>query len=806
MKRVGKLISRYLLGAVVPYFLFSWVLLTVILFLQQASRYSELFFNVNIPGSLIWQLMIGLIPNVVAFTCPMAVLVGTIIGLSKMQGDSELTAIRATGVGNLQIALPIALLGVALSLFALFVNIKGVPFAAALVREVAMRSAISKFESPIEPGVFYSEIEGFTILARETDPQTGNLKSVFISQQDSANGVYRLITSDVGRIEIAGEATELVLENAAVVTIPEAETGGKYAFERIKDIRVALKTKRAELLDRLANSVRLPDEMGLADLTDVAATAEGKTKVEAQIILFRRFVMSLTPLIFCLLGTIMVLRFRRGGRGFGIVLALGALVGYYLVAFSGEQLARAGALPVAFASLLPILASVGAMLWLAYSPRFCFAETLSNFLGSRFEALKGRSSGLSFKNRLVDVTSGLRDFDISASVVWYFLLSTAFLLIVFLIFTAFDTWRFASTVEGGEWMLTKYLTFLVPFAYLQIAPSAAMIAALAAYAIKSRNNELVTWAAAGQSMFRLLLPCLGLALVLGAADFAIQETLAPRANQIQDSVRAELRSGGKPIQPKRLWTTEGKYIFSYVLGPPASDNETENAPSRPSGSQVRPTAPVKSETADSVANYGASDNDKGRLPKNLSNGSLVSDVIVLEFSGDKASLQTVYRANSGTFEGSEVGLSNVIAISRGADSLSEESRREVRLTTEFDPFRNVGGKPNHLSVRELEESASAASADSERYAYSVGVQKRLAALFVPVVVVLFSVPWGVSLRRAPMVSSLSVAVGLWLLFIGLTNVFEQYGISGSLPPFVAVWAPVFAFATLGIYLISRIRT
>lgn len=806
MKRVSWLISRYLLGAVVPYFLFSWVLLTVILFLQQASRYSELFFNVNIPSGLIWQLMIGLIPNVIAFTCPMAVLVGTIIGLSKLQGDSELTAIRAAGVGNVQIAVPIVVLGIVLSLFALFVNIKGVPFAAALVREVAMRSAISKFESPVEPGIFYTEIDGFTILARDSDPQTGYLKRVFISQLDTPNGVYRLITSDIGRIEIAGESTELVLENAAVITIPEAETGGKYAFERIKDIRVALKTKRAELLSRLANAVRLPDELGLDDLTDVAANAEGKTRTEAQIVLFRRFVMSLTPFIFCLLGMIMVLRFRRGGRGFGIALALAALIGYYLVAFSGEQLARTGVLPVPIASLLPFIASIAAMVWLAYSPKLHFAESISNFVASRLEKMKGRSSGLSLKNRLVDVTSGLRDFDITASVAWYFLFSTAFLLIVFLIFTAFDTWRFASTVENGGWMLTKYLTFLIPFAYLQIAPSAAMIAVLAAYAIKSRNNELVTWAAAGQSMFRLLLPCLALAILLGIADFAVQETIAPRANQIQDEVRAELRSGGKQVQQKRLWTTEGKYIFSYVLGSSrkdssASDNENAN---RSTTDLASPQGGISGDGDGS--NYRASDNERDKQNESVDLRTRVGDIIVLEFSGDRESLQTVYRARAGKFEGSKVELEDVVAVSRDSERLNETPMREVELSAKFDPFRNVGGKPNHLSVLELAESAKAASAESEQYAYSVGVQKRFASLFIPLIIVLFSAPWGISLRRAPMVSSLSVAVGLWLLFIGVTNVFEQYGISGSLPPVVAVWAPALAFATLGIYLISRIRT
>src|SRR5512140_1493283 len=116
MKQISWLISKYLVQAIVPYFLFSWLLLSVILFVQQASRFSDIFFSVNIPANLVWQLTVALIPNVIAFTCPMAVLVGTIIGLSKMQGDSELVAVRAAGVGNLQIIVPIVILGIALSI------------------------------------------------------------------------------------------------------------------------------------------------------------------------------------------------------------------------------------------------------------------------------------------------------------------------------------------------------------------------------------------------------------------------------------------------------------------------------------------------------------------------------------------------------------------------------------------------------------------------------------------------------------------------------------------------------------------
>ncbi len=57
-------------------------------------------------------------------------------------------------------------------------------------------------------------------------------------------------------------------------------------------------------------------------------------------------IVSITPLIFALLGTALVLRFNRGGKGFGIVLALAGLVIYYLIALFGEQLARTGEISV----------------------------------------------------------------------------------------------------------------------------------------------------------------------------------------------------------------------------------------------------------------------------------------------------------------------------------------------------------------------------------------------------------------------------------------------------------------------------
>jgi hypothetical protein len=79
--------------------------------------------------------------------------------------------------------------------FAFFINLKGVPLAAQIVRKVAVQSAIKKLESPIEPGVFNTEINGFTIYVKNVDFEKGTWKNIFIYTEDLQTNETRLITS-----------------------------------------------------------------------------------------------------------------------------------------------------------------------------------------------------------------------------------------------------------------------------------------------------------------------------------------------------------------------------------------------------------------------------------------------------------------------------------------------------------------------------------------------------------------------------------------------------------------------------------
>ncbi len=771
--RFGWTIFAYLIRAVVPYFVFSWLLLSVVLFVQQGSRFSDIFFSANIPSSLVWQLSFALIPNVIAFTCPMAALVGVIIGLTKMQADSELVAIKAAGIGHLSIFLPIIALGIVLSCFAFLVNLKGVPLAAGVVRQVALRTALYKLESPIEPGVFNTEVAGFTIYVKQGDIEKGSWKNIFVFNADENTGTTRLITSSSGRIDYSGDRSELVLKDAVSTTFSQPSGGEeKFFSERIGEVRYAVKTKRSEIVGRLNSGELSPEELGLSDLSNYAKSKDGRERVEARLLWQRRIMLSVTPLLFCLLGAALVLRYNRKSRGFAIVSALVALIAYYLLSFLGEQLARTGKIGVTAAALFPLVASAAVILWLLLSGRFPKVGRISELLREKVSALKPSMRGLSAPNLLRDLTTGLRDFDLAADLIKFYFLSLAFFGTVFLIFTAFELWKFAGTIDNGIGLLTRYLLYLIPFIYLQLAPSAAMIATLTTYVLKSRQNEIVTWTSAGQSVYRLLLPCFFFMTILGVVNWQIQERIAPTTNQVQDEVRTQIRSRGLTANRSgKLWVANDYRIYSFELDNNASDNAQ------------RP---------------------------NLSCSGVcsVKNLTIYEFARDNTRVQSVYRVQQARWDRNRIIFSSEgDRLDLGEDRIARSNvKTGMELAEDQNPFGEIRSKPSHLNSSETRQQAANSESEVEQRSFQVALQKKYSTAFLPIVIALFTAPFALSLSRTGKAATTGYAVGLWLLFMGVTSVFEQLGLNGTLDARVAIWGPLLLFALLGIFLLSRIRT
>lgn len=770
--KIGYKISSYILRSVTPYFLMSWLILTVILFLQQASRYSEIFFTPNLPSSFAWQIAGALIPNVIAYTCPMAVLVGVIVGLSRMQADSELVAIRSFGTGNLSILLPILIFGALLSAVSLAINVFGVPLAAQAVRAAALESALYKLKSPIEPGVFNTEIAGFTVYVKGGDVERGTWNDVVIFSEDGPGKASRLITSTEGRIDSEGQSSELVLKDASVTTFPAADGKEGIVTEQLGEFRLSIRTRRDEMVERLTLVQPSLEEMGLGSLATVAQTGNEKESREAKILIVRRLVLAVAPLIFCLLGTLMVLRYDRRGRGFGISLAIVVLVLYFLLSFAGEQLARSGSVSPIVGGLFPIVAAGVASAYFLIATRFPSIFDLREYLpkvSGRREGKVGRS--YRGTDVILDISTGIRDFDLIANVLKYYVLAIGFIGSIFIVFTAFELWRFASSFEQGTVLLLQYIAYLIPFIYLQVSSTAVLIAILTVLTIKSRQNEIVTWLTTGQSVYRLILPILVLMLFLGSLNFVAQEYVSTKSNIRQEALRQTIRNRGvEKKQGNRVWIAEKGSIYSFELEKSASDNGSP------------------------------------RMSFCISPCSL-KNISIYNFGVDKGELQSVYRIPGSVMEGTKLTAS--------------AGSREIELKPTGTETIDIGGKvidigfnltsgaarsPSQESAANLRSRLERTDSNIERRTLSVALERKYTSITLPMVIALLAIPFGIAIERRNRVTQIAYAVGLWLVFVVFSSVFEQFGLNGMLHPAIAVWSPVVLFAILGSYLISRIRT
>ena len=94
-----RILTRYILGEVLSHGVIGAALFTFVIFMRDLARILELVVRASAPVPSVAEIFFFTLPTALTVTIPMGVLVGILIGLSRMAADSEVTAMRAAGMG-----------------------------------------------------------------------------------------------------------------------------------------------------------------------------------------------------------------------------------------------------------------------------------------------------------------------------------------------------------------------------------------------------------------------------------------------------------------------------------------------------------------------------------------------------------------------------------------------------------------------------------------------------------------------------------------------------------------------------------
>ncbi|HEY6045209.1 MAG TPA: LptF/LptG family permease [Pyrinomonadaceae bacterium] len=757
-----RLIERYIIRAIVPYAVAAFVLLTGILFVQQSGRYFETIFQTIVPAGFMYHLALAIFPTVLIFTLPMSVLSGTIIGLGRMSSDSELVAMRAAGVSRWRMLVPALLIGAVATAVSLQLNLNEAPRAQQQLRAVAIRGALYKLDSPVEPQTFTTDIPGYAIYVREGDKSRGRWGGVFIQKADPDGG-STLITARSGRIDSSEEKSELVLEDAVQTRLPPAAaTNQQYVVERLAQLRVMIKTGRSDLLAKIQRPEVKADEMTFSELRQFISQSEDPAKRDASLILHKRLALSFAPLVFSFFGAALALRMRRGSRGFGALVSLLVMLIYYLLIIAGEQLTRGG-------RLSPVAGG-----WLATSITLVIG--LSLFLSDRMTTRSwlSRSAPVAAPASVATTGSGrktrfsiwsfpsLLDMGVVRTMFFSFLFGFIALVILFDVFTSFELWRFLNAQGGSLSMLVEYLFYLTPLVTVELFPASVLVASLLTYALIARRREAIAWWASGQSVYRLMLPGLVFAIAAAGGSWLIQEKVMPQANVRQDNLRLRIRgniaqSAGAEV--RWLVSSDGLRIYSYDF------DDRRQALIKPS---------------------------------------------IYEFGSDRIGLKRVITGEAGNWvAANRLEIKNAEWVEVDQSQVARQTAAQMIIDGVDPPavFKPTVDRPSQLDSTKLRtyiHTLKARGADTATFA--LGLQRKYAAPFSVIIMALIGMPLAISLGRKSTVIALCSAIVVSLLFWLLSSGFQQLGEHGLLPPEAAAWTPIAIFAGSAFYFISRVRT
>ena len=123
-----KLLDKYILKQVIAVFIMGVLVFTSIIFasdtfitlIKQISKY-------GIPFKIAFMIIILHLPSVFVMTIPMGVLLSTVMTLNALSLSSEITVMRACGIGLNRIAKPIFIFAIIMSLTSFFINETIVP-------------------------------------------------------------------------------------------------------------------------------------------------------------------------------------------------------------------------------------------------------------------------------------------------------------------------------------------------------------------------------------------------------------------------------------------------------------------------------------------------------------------------------------------------------------------------------------------------------------------------------------------------------------------------------------------------------
>lgn len=339
-----KILDKYILKQVIEMFLMGVFVFTTIIFasdtfitlIKQIAKF-------GIPFKVAFIIILLNLPAVIVMTIPMGVLLSTVMTLNRLSLSSEVTVMRACGIGLNRIAKPIFIFAIVMALSSFFINETVVPVMTKQAKDLALWALGQKNIPDGKENFVFKELNDGGTLKRLFYVGYCNKKTLHnvTVLDNSKDGTIQVLQAKEGKTSPKGwefekGAAYTIANNGQVLNTTLFDTSVvKFGLDLSKEMN--------KNLAKEMNFTKLMKYLTKSDISD-------KERQIYTIELFDKIALPLTTLVFVLLGVPLAITPPRVRYNRGFLFSILIIFAYYLVRALSISFGEAG-------SLLPFLAA-----------------------------------------------------------------------------------------------------------------------------------------------------------------------------------------------------------------------------------------------------------------------------------------------------------------------------------------------------------------------------------------------------------------------------------------------------------------
>src|SRR5580704_416690 len=317
-----RILTRYILREVTSHALIGAAIFTFVLFTRDLGRILELVVRASAPLPSVAEIFFYTVPLALTYTIPMSVLVGILIGLSRLAADSEITAMRASGMGVWDFGRALAIFVFAAWLLALGNGLYLAPWSMASLGHLEEQLKGSQVSFEVQPRVFYEGFPKIVLYVQDVHTAQGAAvwKGVFLADiSDAANPRITLAHEGVLVPEGQDRLHLHLIDGSTHETDPNL--ADHYQISTFQQTDIPIEVPAADNKPDIE-----PAPMGEMDTSGLLEQARKANPMNARWYLIefhRRFALPTACVVLALVGIPLGLSSKKGGKSSGFVLAIG---------------------------------------------------------------------------------------------------------------------------------------------------------------------------------------------------------------------------------------------------------------------------------------------------------------------------------------------------------------------------------------------------------------------------------------------------------------------------------------------------